>query len=164
MDVSNLLTPDVITCISWNREGDVVVTGSVDNTAIAWDAATGYLRQQFDFHFAPVIDVHWKDDSTFATSSGDKTIFVCQLGSPVPLRQFVGHESEVTHVRWDHSGKYLASSSDDTTAKIWTMDGDKNTCAFNLTEHTLLVHTLDWITSNGLPILVTYVPLYLSNS
>ena len=40
-----------ISCLAWNQSGDVLVTGSEDNTAIAWDSITGDMRQIFDFHF-----------------------------------------------------------------------------------------------------------------
>ena len=45
---------EAISCLSWNPLGDVMVTGSGDNTAIVWDSVTGDVRQQFDFHFGRV--------------------------------------------------------------------------------------------------------------
>lgn len=36
--------------LKWNKKGDVLLTGSVDKTAICWDAMTGEIRQQFCFH------------------------------------------------------------------------------------------------------------------
>lgn len=156
-----------ISCLAWNQSGDILVTGSEDNTAIAWDSVTGDMRQIFDFHFgsfssinhfhelAPVLDIDWKDDITFATCSHDKTIYVCQLGSPVPLKDFVGHESDINTVRWDHSGTYCASSSDDNTAKIWVMES--STCKWNLTGHTEVIVTLIWFQSKWTktPVLIT---------
>ena len=81
-------------------------------------------RQSFSFHEGPTLDVDWRDETTFATSSADKKIYVCQLGSLAPLKEFSGHQDEVNSIRWDPSGKYLASCADDRTAKVWSMEQD----------------------------------------
>jgi transducin (beta)-like 1 len=84
-----------IFAVKWNKKGDLLASASMDKTTIVWDIATGTVRQQFAFHEAPVLDVDWKDDVTFATSSGDKQIHVCQLGVTEPIKTFVGHTVSV---------------------------------------------------------------------
>lgn len=99
-----------------------------------WDVVTGEPRQTFAFHqgisfcamelisfSGPTLDVDWKDETTFASSSADKKIYVCQLGSLAPLKQFAGHQDEVNSIRWDESGTYLASCADDRTAKVFNL-------------------------------------------
>ena len=49
------------------------------------------VKQQFEFHSGPVLDVAWRDNSLFASSSSDKTIHVCQLGDNKPIRTYTGH-------------------------------------------------------------------------
>jgi transducin (beta)-like 1 len=39
------------------------------STAIVWDAKTGEAKQQFAFHTAPTLDVDWRNNVSFATSS-----------------------------------------------------------------------------------------------
>jgi transducin (beta)-like 1 len=39
-----------IFALKWNRKGDVLLTGSVDKSAIVWDPSSGEVRQQFEFH------------------------------------------------------------------------------------------------------------------
>jgi WD40 repeat protein len=34
----------------WSKQGDMLLTGSVDNTAVVWDAQTGDIKQVFSFH------------------------------------------------------------------------------------------------------------------
>jgi len=131
-----------IFAVKWNKKGDVLLTGSVDKTAIVWDPSSGEIRQQFEFHSAPCLDVDWRDDITFATCSNDKQIFVCQLGSLAPLQQFSGHKGEVNAIRWDPSGVYLASCSDDYTVKVWTMDSEEPKC--DLTGHEKEIYTIRW--------------------
>ncbi len=36
--------------LKWNRKGDLLLSGSVDKTAIIWDGRTGEVKQQFEFH------------------------------------------------------------------------------------------------------------------
>ncbi len=55
--------------LKWNKKGDALLSGSVDKTAVVWDARTGDVRQQFDFHKAPTLDVDWRNNSSFASCS-----------------------------------------------------------------------------------------------
>jgi len=66
--------------LKWNRTGQFLLSGSVDKTAIVWDVGAGEVRQQFSFHTEPTLDVDWRDDTSFASCSTDRVIFVCALG------------------------------------------------------------------------------------
>ncbi|KAJ3318382.1 hypothetical protein HDV06_000511 [Boothiomyces sp. JEL0866] len=128
--------------LKWNKKGELLLSGGLDTSAIVWDIRTGDSRQQFSFHTGPTLDVDWRDDITFATSSADKKIFVCQLGSLEPLKRFSGHTDEVNCIRWDPRGKYLASCADDRTAKVWSLDQDDP--IWDLTAHDKEIYTVRW--------------------
>lgn len=128
--------------LKWNKKGDCLLSGSVDKTAIIWDAATGDVKQQFEFHSAPTLDVDWRDDTSFATCSTDKSIHVCEYGKNRPLKTFLGHTDEVNAIKWDPTGSYLASCSDDYTAKIWSVKSDKP--IWDLKHHTKEIYTIRW--------------------
>ena len=66
-----------------------LLSGSVDKTAIIWDASTGEVKQQFAFHKEPTLDVDWRDEDSFASCSTDKQIYVCKLGQPQYLQHFM---------------------------------------------------------------------------
>ena len=36
--------------LKWNKKGDCLLSGSMDKTAIIWDAKTGDVKQQFEYH------------------------------------------------------------------------------------------------------------------
>jgi WD40 repeat protein len=36
--------------LKWNKKGDLLLSGSVDKTAIIWDGRTGEVKQQFEYH------------------------------------------------------------------------------------------------------------------
>jgi transducin (beta)-like 1 len=43
-------------------------------------------------HTAPTLDVDWRDNTSFASCSGDATVAVFQLGETKPIRVFRGHK------------------------------------------------------------------------
>jgi transducin (beta)-like 1 len=128
--------------LKWNNSGKYLLSGSVDKSAIVWDVQAGEVKQKFEFHTAPTLDVDWRDETSFVSSSTDKLIHYCALGESSPIRTFKGHEDEVNAVSWDPSGDILASCSDDFTAKLWNTK--KDTCILDLKEHTKEVYTLKW--------------------
>ncbi|KAG7027035.1 WD40 repeat-containing protein HOS15 [Cucurbita argyrosperma subsp. argyrosperma] len=104
--------------LKWNKKGDYLLTGSCDKTAIVWDVKAEEWKQQFEFHSGPTLDVDWRNNVSFATSSTDNMIFVCKIGETRPIKTFAGHQGEVNCVKWDPTGSLLASCSDDITAKV----------------------------------------------
>lgn len=131
--------------LKWNTDGTYLLSGSVDNTAIVWDTETGIMKQQFEFHTAPILDVNWMDNETFATCSIDTTVQVCRVGSKTAIRTFKGHLNEVNAIQWSpyvSSKQVLASCSDDHTAKIWCLDQDK--CIHTLSEHKKEIFQIKW--------------------
>jgi len=128
--------------LKWNAKGDVLLSGSVDKTAIAWDAASGEVKRRFAFHAAPTLDVDWRNDTTFATSSMDHMIYVCALGEEKPVASFKGHSDEVNAIKWDPTGRLLASCSDDYTCKVWSLDSER--CVFDFADHQKEIYTIKW--------------------
>ncbi|OAY36004.2 WD40 repeat-containing protein HOS15 isoform X2 [Manihot esculenta] len=128
--------------LKWNKKGDFLLTGSCDKTAIVWDVKTEEWRQQFEFHSGPILDVDWRNNLSFASSSTDNMIYVCKVGDTRPVKTFAGHQGEVNCVKWDPTGSLLASCSDDITAKIWSMKQDKY--VHDLREHSKEIYTIRW--------------------
>ncbi|KAL9464233.1 hypothetical protein AB3S75_001936 [Citrus x aurantiifolia] len=128
--------------LKWNKKGDYLLTGSCDKTAIVWDVKTEEWKQQFEFHSGPTLDVDWRNNVSFATSSTDNMIYVCKIGENRPIKTFAGHQGEVNCVKWDPTGSLLASCSDDVTAKIWNMKQDKY--VHDLREHSKEIYTIRW--------------------
>ncbi|XP_004511879.1 WD40 repeat-containing protein HOS15-like [Cicer arietinum] len=128
--------------LKWNKKGDYILTGSCDETAIVWDVQAEKWKQQFEFHSGPTLDVDWRNNVSFATSSTDTMIHVCKIGDNHPIKTFAGHQSEVNCIKWDPTGSLLASCSDDTTAKIWSMKQDKYIHDFK--EHSKEIYTIRW--------------------
>lgn len=132
--------------LKWNKRGNFLLSGSYDKTTIVWDVSgeKGVVKQQFSFHFAPALDVDWKDDLTFASCSTDKTVQICRVGSNRPLKTFSGHADEVNAVKWDPSGTLLASCSDDCTAKVWDINSSSNLPKWDFKSHQQEIYTVKW--------------------
>ncbi|KAJ3096781.1 Transducin (beta)-like 1 X-linked receptor 1, partial [Phlyctochytrium planicorne] len=130
--------------LKWNKKGDLLLSGSMDKTAIVWDASTGESRQQFNFHEAPCLDVDWRDDSTFATCSTDRIIYICRLGMLEPVTSFKKHEDEVNAIKWEGGGGHgwLASCSDDRTAKVWSLE--TQSLVWDLVGHSKEIYNVRW--------------------
>ena len=132
--------------LKWNKTGNYLLSGSYDKTTIVWDVSSGsgFIKQQFEDHQAPALDVDWKDDETFASCSTDKTVHICKVGSDKPLKTFTGHTDEVNAVKWDPSGTLLASCSDDCTAKVWDVTSDKKEPLYDFKSHQQEIYTVKW--------------------
>lgn len=128
--------------LKWNPSGNYLLSGSVDKTAVVWDAESGTVMEQLKHHDAPIMDVDWSDDNTFATCSSDKLIYVCKVGSPQPIGKFEGHTDEVNSIRWNTNGQLLASCSDDATAKIWKVG--QSSPVQTLNQHSKEIYNIRW--------------------
>ncbi|CAL5324594.1 unnamed protein product [Camellia sinensis] len=128
--------------LKWNKKEDYLLTGSSDKSAIVWDVEAKECKQKFEFHSGPTLDVDWRNNVSFATSSTDNMIYICEVGDTCPIKTFSGHQNEVNCVKWDPTGSLLASCSDDCTAKIWSMDQDNY--VHNLREHAKEIYTVRW--------------------
>ncbi|KAE8693337.1 hypothetical protein F3Y22_tig00110813pilonHSYRG00195 [Hibiscus syriacus] len=82
--------------LKWNKKGDYLLTGSCDKTAIVWDVKAEEWKQQFEFHTGPTLDVDWRNNVSFATSSTDNMIYVCKIGETRPIKTFAGHQGLIT--------------------------------------------------------------------
>ncbi|ORY35151.1 WD40 repeat-like protein [Rhizoclosmatium globosum] len=132
--------------LKWNKKGDLLGTASADAHVMIWDASNGELRQQFQCHENAVLDLDWKDDVTFATSSSDKLVYVCRMGYMEPIKVFSGHTADVNGIQWDATNQLLASCSDDHSIKVWSMDS--STPIHTLSGHKMEVFCLRWAPHN----------------
>lgn len=133
--------------LKWNKRGNYLLSGSYDKTTIVWDVSgkEAFVKQQFNHHFAPALDVDWKDNDTFASCSTDKVVHVCRVGATNPLITFSGHTDEVNAVKWDPSGNLLASCSDDCTAKVWDVGRNHDSAPlFDFRSHQQEIYTVKW--------------------
>ncbi|KAK2080858.1 hypothetical protein QBZ16_000712 [Prototheca wickerhamii] len=114
-----------IFALRWNRRGDLLLSGSVDCSAVVWDARSGSVRCRTSFHSAPVLDCDWRTNAMYATASADRSVAVFRVGDDRPVKVWRGHTQDVNSVRWDAGGKLLASGSDDGTVRVWSLTSER---------------------------------------
>lgn len=143
--------------LRWTTDAKYILSGGVDrrfrfgpfyflllltvvlHSARIWDVKTGKELKRFNVHSAPTLDVAWRDNTSFATCSSDKSVTFCRWDREEPIHRwqvrekatillfsshlsFQEHEDEVNAVVWEPSTpggasgldvKFLASCSDD---------------------------------------------------
>jgi len=128
--------------VQFSPDGTNLLSGSKDRKIILWNVLTGEIKQIFGYHQLHVLDIDWRDDTYFASCSGDNHIAIWQVGQTTPKYDLRGHQAEVNQISWDVTKKYLASCSDDRTVRIWTpFDNNEHII---LQGHTAHVYTVKW--------------------
>ncbi|WZZ04531.1 hypothetical protein YC2023_090452 [Brassica napus] len=108
-----------------------------DVTTLDWNYDTGC-----NCNIGPTLDVDWRNNVSFATSSTDTMIYLSKIGETRPVKTFAGHQGEVNCVKWDPTGTLLASCSDDSTAKMWNVK--QHSFVHDLRDHSKEIYTIRW--------------------
>lgn len=115
-----------VTSVALADDGQMLLTGSEDGTAILWDASGEPLQfspsilQTFRGHKTAITTVALSaDGKRGATGSDDKTAIIWDVADDMPLQVFQGHQDSVSSVAMTTDGKRLVTGSLDETAIIW---------------------------------------------
>ncbi|XP_069574083.1 F-box/WD repeat-containing protein 7-like [Brachyistius frenatus] len=127
----------VITCLQFS--GDLIVSGSDDNTLKVWSAATGKCLRTLSGHTGGV----WCSQMAVATvisGSTDRTLRIWDAESGECLHTLYGHTSTVRCVHLH--GNRVVSGSRDTTLRVW--DVSTGRCEHVLTGHVAAVRCVQY--------------------
>lgn len=121
---------DSINTVTISPNGQIIVSGSEDNTIKLWDLNTGECLATLAGHEAGVRAVAISPDGQLLVSgSADNTIKLWQLPTlenepicPDPIYTLTGHSDEVKCLVISHDGQMLASGSMDKTIKLWHLE------------------------------------------
>lgn len=103
------------------------VSGSRDRNIIVWkknEFEKFELAQIIKIHSALLLSICRLTDDTFASTSGDNTIKICNLNGQI-LRSFTEHTNWVWQVI-KLSDEIIVTSSEDNTIKIWNINLEKS--------------------------------------
>jgi WD40 repeat protein/tetratricopeptide (TPR) repeat protein len=106
--------------VAYSPDGKTVLTGSRDNTARLWEAATGRPLGTPMAHQGWVQAVAYSSGGkTILTGSLDKTARLWDAATGRPLGTPMAHQNAVRAVAFSSDGKTVLTGSEDTTARLW---------------------------------------------
>lgn len=123
-------------CVNINPAGNLIVTGSYDETVRLWDMKTGKCVRTLNAHSDPVSAVEFNIDGTLIVSSAyDGLCRVWDTTSGRCLKTlYCDKTSPVAFARFSPNSKYVISSSLDSTLRLWEL-GEKVSCVRTFTGH-----------------------------
>jgi WD40 repeat protein/serine/threonine protein kinase len=109
-----------VTDVAFSPDGKVVLTGSEDNTARLWDAATGKAIGMPIEHKGAVLAVAFSPDGKVAlTGSRDNTARLWDAVTGRSIGSPLEHRGPVVAVAFSPDGKAALTGSLDNTARLW---------------------------------------------
>ena len=108
-----------VSSVAFSSDGRRVVTGSQDNTARIWDAATGKTLLELKGHLDNVRSVAISSDGRLVvTGSNDKTARVWDAATGQTLLK-LNHSDGVRSVAISSDGRRIVTGSADKAARVW---------------------------------------------
>jgi WD40 repeat protein/serine/threonine protein kinase len=105
--------------VAASPDGKRVATGSYDNTAMLWDAASGTPLETLKGHTKAVLTLAFSPDGTrLATGSADGTARLWDGRTGEPRQECKGLGTTVTGVTFDAAGRRVLTVSDDGIARV----------------------------------------------
>jgi WD40 repeat protein len=112
-----------VTSLAVSADGRLVVTGSRDDTARLWDAATGEELRCLRGHMDDVTSLAFSPDGRWvATGSRDDSVRIWEVASGSEHKRLVGHAFAVTSVAFSPDGSTLVSGSEDHHLIHWDLE------------------------------------------
>ena len=106
--------------VTFSPDGRRIATGSSDNTAKVWEAASGRELLTLKGHLDIVNSVAISPDGQrIATGSFDTTAKVWEAASGRELRTLKGHKGGIWSLAFSRDGQRIVTGSSDQTAKVW---------------------------------------------
>uniref|UniRef100_A0A669DA97 Pleckstrin homology domain interacting protein n=1 Tax=Oreochromis niloticus TaxID=8128 RepID=A0A669DA97_ORENI len=110
-------------CVTFDRTGRRIFTGSDDCLVKIWGTDDGRLLATLRGHAAEISDMAVSYENTMiAAGSCDKTIRVWCLQTCAPLAVLEGHAASITSLQVFGSKRYLSSTGADGTICFWQWD------------------------------------------
>ena len=108
----------------FSPKGDLIVTGSWDNSAKIWNAKTGRVVRKLEGgHTSFVNTALFSPDGRFVlTASDDGTAKLWDVETGAVVKTLEGHTDRVRSAAFSPQGEFIVTTSSDKTARLWKAD------------------------------------------
>jgi len=164
-----------VECIAWGYGGDILITGSKDNSIRLWNSAKNYeFLEVLVGHKAPVLTIAFNVETNMLASSGrDSMIKIWDMSSIAPevrderkrdpsikcqlMNSMDGHRGDVCTLTWSNGGRSLLSGARDNTIKLWDCELYKEMREITSAQaHDADIRRISYVTTqSGAPVLLT---------
>ena len=105
----------------FSPKGDLIVTGSWDNSAKIWDARTGLVVRKLEGgHTSFINTAIFSPDGRFVlTASDDGTAKLWNVETGLVIQTLTGHTDRVRSAAYSPKGEWIVTTSSDETARLW---------------------------------------------
>lgn len=143
--------------VAFSPDGNLIASGSVDNTIRLWRVKEGNLLRTMIGHSFPVQVVDFSPSgAVLATGSTDGMIRTWQVSNGQLLNSLLGHAGKILDIKFSPDGRSLASSAQDFTVRIWNpLDGrivkviDEGMSVVNQLAFTPNSRQIGWVEEDG---------------
>jgi cytochrome c len=112
-----------VRALSISSDGQTLLSGSFDGSAIRWSLTRDAAQQVLRFHADAVNATAMLDDGRAITSGADGRIAIWRAGQPEPEIVLEGHSAPIAALALSPDGTTLASASWDHTVRLWPLAG-----------------------------------------
>lgn len=109
--------------IAFSLDGQILATGSNDNTIRLWNVNTGQCLKTLSGHDSWVETIAFSPDGQIlASGSNDRTIGLWNVRSKQYIKPLLGHTGRILFVAFSPDNRTLVSSAEDGTVKVWNIN------------------------------------------
>lgn len=109
-----------VIALSFSPNSSLLISGSLDNTAIIWDVENAQMLHRLEGHDAEIYNVGFAPDgATAVTGSFDKTLRLWGVADGNQIAVLTGHKSRITAFAISPKDGTIASAGDDGEIRLW---------------------------------------------
>jgi WD40 repeat protein len=112
-----------VSCITFSRDGQTLISGSVDGEIRVWDVAEGECKKYWQGHSVKIWSISLnRDEKTLASCGEDRSVRIWDISTGNCINILQGYANKIWSIAFGFSEKYgsiIVSGSDDKIVRIW---------------------------------------------